>query len=158
KVGNVEAVKLLLDRGAVVDARDPEFQQTALMVAIRENHPDVAPLLIDRHADVNAKTRTGRTPPWVLPNSVPGFGHGIGIVRGGLPERGSRYLIPGGLTPLWYAARDGRLESARILAAAGADVNRTDPNGITPLLMAITNNHMDVARFLIDRGSDLNVT
>ena len=88
---------------------------------------------------------------------MPGFGHGIGIVRGGLPERGSRYLIPGGLTPLLYAARDGRLESARILVAAGADVKQTDPNGITPLLMAITNNHMDVARFLIDRGSDVNV-
>ena len=42
KVGNVDAVALLLiDRGAVVDARDPEFQQTALMVAVRENHLDV---------------------------------------------------------------------------------------------------------------------
>ena len=36
--------------------------------------------------DVNAKTRTGDTPAWVLPNSVPGFGHGVGIVRGGLPD------------------------------------------------------------------------
>ena len=127
------------------------------MMAVRENHPDVVRLLVDRHADVNAKTRTGRTPPWVLPNSVPGFGHGIGIVRGGLPERGSRYLIPGGLTPLLYAARDGRLESARILVAAGANLKETDPNGITPLLMAIANDHMDVARFAIDKGADVNV-
>ena len=43
----------------------------------------------------------------MLPNSVPGFGHGIGIIRGGLPDRGFRYLIPGSLTPLLYAARDG---------------------------------------------------
>jgi ankyrin repeat protein len=157
KIGNLDAVALLLDRGALVDTRDPEFQQTALMVAVRENHPDVVRLLVERHADVNAKTRTGRTPPWVLPNSVPGFGHGIGIVRGGLPERGSRYLTPGGLTPLLYAARDGRLESARMLVAAGANLKETDPNGITPLLMAITNNHMDVARFAIDQGADLNI-
>ena len=156
RIGNLDAVKVLLDRGAVLDARDREFEQTALMVAVRENHPEVVRLFVERHADVNARTRTGRAPAWVLPNSVPGFGHGIGIVRGGLPERGSRYLIPGGLTPLLYAARDGRLESARILVAAGADVKQTDPNGITPLLMAITNNHMDVARFLIDRGSDVN--
>jgi ankyrin repeat protein len=158
RVGNVEAVKALLERGAVVDTKDPEFQQTALMVAVRENHPDVAKLFIERRADVNAKTRTGRTPPWVLPNSVPGFGHGIGIVRGGLPERGSRYLIPGSLTPLLYAARDGRLESARALVAAGADIELSDANGITPLLMAITNNHMDVARFLIERGAAINVS
>jgi ankyrin repeat protein len=56
-----------------------------------------------------------------------------------------------------YAARDGRLESARILVAAGAEVKQTDPNGITPLLMAITNNHMDVARFTIDHGGEINV-
>jgi hypothetical protein len=43
---------------------------------------------------------------------VPGFGHGIGIVRGGLPDRGSRFLIPGAMTPLLYAARDGALRTA----------------------------------------------
>jgi ankyrin repeat protein len=157
RVGNLDAVKLLLDRGAVLDAKDPEFLQTALMFAVRENHPEVVRLLVERHADANAKTRTGKTPPWILPNSVPGFGHGIGIVRGGLPDRGSRYLIPGGLTPLLYAARDGRLDSARMLVTAGADVNQTDPNGITPLLMAITNNHVEVARFAIDHGAEINV-
>jgi len=155
--GSLDAVRLLLDRGAAVDAKDPEFRQTALMIAVRENHPPVVQLLVERHADVNAKTRTGNTPPWVLPNSIPGFGHGVGIVRGGLPDRGSRYLIPGGLSPLLYAARDGRLESARILAAAGADINQADPNGITPLLMAITNNHMDVARFAIDHGAEIDI-
>ena len=74
-----------------------------------------------------------------------------------MPERGSRYLIPGGLSPLLYAARDGRTESAKILVAAGADLKQTDPNGITPLLMSITNNHMETAQFLIDKGSDINV-
>jgi len=128
------------------------------MVAVRENHPAVVRLLVERHADVNARTRTGRTPPWVLPNSVPGFGHGVGIVRGGLPARGSRYLIPGGLSPLLYAARDGRLDSARVLIAAGADVNQINPDGITPLLMAITNTHVEVARFLIDHGAAINVS
>ena len=157
RAGRLDAAQLLLDRGAVVDAKDPAFQQTALMIAVRENHPDIVRLLVDRHADVNAKTRTGRTPPWVLPNSVPGFGHGIGIVRGGLPERGSRYLVPGSLSPLLYAGRDGRLESARILVDAGAALEQTDANGITPLVMAITNNHIDLARFLVDRGANVNV-
>jgi ankyrin repeat protein len=86
---------------------------------------------------------------------VPGFGHGIGIVRGGLPDRGSRFLIPGAMTPLLYAARDGRTDSARILLAAGAELEHADANGITPLLMAITNNHVDMARFLVDRGANV---
>jgi uncharacterized protein len=155
KVGNVDAVKTLLDHGAAVDARDPAFQQTALMMAVREDHPDVVKLLVDRGAAANVQTRTGATPPWILPNSVPGFGHGIGIVRGGLPDRGSRFLIPGAMTPLLYAARDGRVESAKILIAAGADVERADANGITPLLMAITNDHVDMARYLIERGANV---
>jgi ankyrin repeat protein len=158
RVGAVDAVRVLLDHGAVLDARDPAFQQTALMLAVRENHPDLVRLLVERGAQVNAKTRTGETPKWVLPNSVPGFGHGVGIVRGGLPPRGSRAPIPGGLSPLLYAARDGRLETARILLTAGADVNQTDANGITPLLMAITNNHIDVARLLMDHGADIHAT
>ncbi len=158
RVGTLDAIRELLDRGATLDARDPTFQQTALMLAVRQNHPEVVRFLVERGAEVNVKTRTGEAPRWVLPNSVPGFGHGIGIVRGGLPERGSRAPIPGGLSPLLFAARDGRLETARILVSAGADVNQADANGITPLVMAISNNHVDVARFLMDHGADINAS
>ena len=62
------------------------------------------------------------------------------------------------LSPLLFAARDGRLETARILVSAGADVNQADANGITPLVMAISNNHVDVARFLMDHGADINAS
>jgi uncharacterized protein len=157
-IGTLDAVQLLLDRGATPDAKDPAFEQTALMVAVRENHPDVVALLVKRGAQVNAKTRTGATPAWLLPNSVPGFGHGIGIVRGGLPDRGLRPFVPGSLSPLLYAARDGRLDIVQILVAANADVNQAEANGITPLVDAITNNHVDVARFLIDHGADVNAS
>jgi ankyrin repeat protein len=159
RVGDLESVKVILDRGAKLDTTDPTYQQTALMIAVREDHPDVVRLLVERGANVNAQTRTGPTPPWILPNSVPGFGFGKGIIRGGLPaDRGSRYFIPGGLTPLLYAARDGRLEPAKILVAAGANLEQKDPNDITPLVMAISNNHVDVARFLIEKGAQINVS
>jgi ankyrin len=155
RVGRADAVTLLLDRGAKVDATDTTYQQTALMVAVRENHPEIVKLLIARGASVNVRTRVGRAPAWVLPNSQPGFGHGIGIVRGGSPDRGRRAPTPGGMTPLMYAARDGRMETARMLLEAGADINVRDANDITPLIAAITNNHPDVARFLIERGADI---
>jgi ankyrin repeat protein len=158
RAGALGAVRVLLEAGSTIDARDPTYQQTALMLAVRENHPEIVGLLVDRGAQVNARTRIGETPKWILPNSVPGFGHGVGIVRGGLPERGSRAPIPGGLSALLYAARDGRLDSVRILLAAGADINQPDANGITPLVMAISNNHVDVARVLIEHGADLNAS
>ena len=98
-----------------------------------------------------------RDTAFVLPNSVPGFGHGIGIVRGGLPDRGSRYLIPGGMTPL---ALCRARRPHRVGASAGSErrgLEGADPNGITPLLMAITNNQIETARFLIERGAEINI-
>jgi ankyrin len=153
--GSVESVRLLLDRGAAVETKERNAQSTVLMVAVRENQPAVVKLLIERGAQVNAKTRAGGEPRWTLPNSVPGFGHGVGIVRGGLPPRGSRGPVSGAMTPLLYAARDGRLEIAAMLLAARAEIEQTDGNGITPLLSAITNNHPDVAQFLIKQGANI---
>src|SRR5947207_1725259 len=130
---DVATVRKLLDEK--VDVNAPGADGTpALHWLVRVDDFDTARRLIRAGADP-AK------PQWILPNSVPGFGHGIGIVRGGLPDRGARFLIPGAMTPLLYAARDGRIESAKTLIAAGADIEHTDANGITPLLMAITNDH-----------------
>jgi ankyrin repeat protein len=154
-LGSLDAVQALIDAGAVVDAKDKTFQQSALMVAVRANHPPLVKLFLDKGADVNARTRTGETPRWVLPNSVPGFGHGVGIIRGGLPERGSRPPIPGAMTPLMYAARDGRIESAKLLLDRGAAIDGADANGITPLLTAISNNHPAMALLLIERGANV---
>jgi ankyrin repeat protein len=155
RVGNLDAVRVVLERGATIEATDPQFEQTALMVAVRENHPQVVKLLVELGANVNARTRIGITPPFVLPNSVPGFGHGIGIVRGGSPDRGRRAPTPGGMSPLQYAARDGRLETVKILLGSGAEINQVEANDITPLITAITNNHPDVATYLIEQGADV---
>jgi uncharacterized protein len=151
------ALGVLLRHGARVDARDPEFAQTALMIAVRENHPAAVDLLISAGAAVNAQTRKGPTPRFVPPCKGTGCGsEGVGINRGGLPDRGRRAEAKGGLTPLLYAARDGRVDAARMLVAAGADIELADANGIRPLLMAVLNNNLAIARFLLDHGADVN--
>ena len=156
RVGSIDAVSAPARARRDVDAADATYQQTALMVAVRENHPEIVKLLIARGAAGQREdAHRPRRRSGCCPNSVPGFGHGIGIVRGGLPPRGSRAPIPGAMSPLLYAARDGRLEVVRMLLAAGADIKQPDANAITPLIIAITNNHPDVARFLIDKGADI---
>jgi ankyrin len=127
------------------------------MYAVRENAPRVVKLLIELGANVNAKTRTGNTPNFVRPNSVAGFGFGVGIYRGGPPDRGRRDPISGGLTALHYAARDGRTEAGKVLLDSGAQLEALNPDGISPLLMAISNNHMETAKMLIERGANLDV-
>jgi ankyrin repeat protein len=157
RTGRPDAIALLVERGAAVDARDREFDQTALMLAVRENHAGAVQLLIERGADVNARTRSGPTPQFVPPCKGTGCGsEGVGINRGGLPDRGRRAPAAGGMTPLLYAARDGRTAIARALVAAGANVELAEANGIRPLLMALLNNQLDIARLLLERGAEPN--
>ena len=138
RTGVPDALRALIDAGARVDARDTQFQQTSLMIAVRENQVEAVEFLIGRHAAVDAQTRKGPLPPFVKPCKGTGCGsEGVGINRGGLPDRGRRAEAKGGMTPLLYAARDGRIEAARKLIAAGADIELAEVNGIRPLLMAV---------------------
>lgn len=158
RTGKTDAMALLIDRGARVDTPDLTYQQTALMLAVRENHPAAAALLIERGSQVDAQTRIGPTPEFTPPCKGTGCGsEGVGINRGGLPDHGRRAAVLGGMTPLLYAARDGRLDAARLLVDAGANLEITEANGISPLLMASLNNQLGVARLLLERGAEINV-
>jgi len=153
--GNIDSLKLLLERGAAVNAADASAKETPLMWAVRAHQRNAVEQLLSQGASVDAITRVGAIPAWVPPNAG-GGSHGLGIVRGGVPERGTRAAIPGGMTALLYAARDGDADLARVLIAAKANVNLAEANDISPLLMAITNDHMDVARLLLEQGADVN--
>jgi uncharacterized protein len=157
-VGVVDVVEQLLKRKAPVDARDPSYGQTALMFAARSGHADVVSTLLAHGANPNlATTDLSEIPLFIKPNSVPGFGFGVGILRGGVPAgRGRREPLAGGMTALLYAARHNQLEVAKRLIAAGADVNAKEANGIWPLLMAISNDNMAVAHYLLEHGGKVN--
>lgn len=59
--GDTAQIALLLDQGAVLDARD-ELGRTALMLAVMQNRLDVARLLLDRGADPNVADNSGHSP------------------------------------------------------------------------------------------------
>ena len=61
EAGDLAALRRLLDAGVPVDARDAR-RRTALLVATHANHIDVAQLLIQRGADVNAKDEMQDSP------------------------------------------------------------------------------------------------
>jgi ankyrin repeat protein len=170
RAGTVTIAERLLARGAAVDERDPTFGQTALMVAVREGHADVARLLLARGADANAQTKAGPVPAFRLPADNAGS-KGVGIIRGGWPERGMRAPTPGAKTPLLYATRRGDLALARLLVEGGAQIEQADADGVTPLLHAILNasiaaartaassgQHFAVAHYLLEHGANVNAT
>ena len=140
RTGNVAAVRMLAVRGANVNATEAWRGQTALMWAAAEDHEPVARLLIELGADVNV-----RSTHYEFPALTGGNG---GIIHD-RPE--------GGLTAIMFAARQGAIETAERLLAAGADVNVSEPQyGFTPLQTAIFNGHYDLAARLVDKGANVN--
>jgi ankyrin repeat protein len=71
-------------------------------------------------------------------------------------DRG-RDMDGGGLTALVFAARQGDIESTRLLLAAGADINQVTQYGWTPLLTATQNRYYRLATFLLERGANPNL-
>jgi uncharacterized protein len=63
----------------------------------------------------------------------------------------------GGLTPLIFAARQGDLETVKVLLQAKADVNETSEYGWTALLDATQNRFYRVGVYLLDHGADPNL-
>jgi ankyrin repeat protein len=63
----------------------------------------------------------------------------------------------GGHTALILAARSGYTDAAKVLVAAGADVNQISAGDLTsPMLIAAINGHFDLAKWLLDQGADPN--
>ena len=58
-----EAMRLLIEAGADLDARDEEFQSTPLGWAARWGRPEAAELLLER----GAKTNLPDDPDWATP-------------------------------------------------------------------------------------------
>jgi ankyrin repeat protein len=65
-------------------------------------------------------------------------------------------LDHGGFTPLLFAARQGDLESARILLEAGAKVEDRAANAASALVVAAHSGHGAFAALLLDKGADPN--
>jgi ankyrin repeat protein len=138
--GNPAAAKLLIEHGADVNAKESAEQETALMYAAAQNHADMVQLLIEHGSDVNARSRAidPKAPRPRYPQSV------------GLRP------VTGGLTPLLFAARQGAVDSTRMLVELKADANLGDPNGVTPMILAIMNGNFDVAAALLQMGANPN--
>jgi ankyrin repeat protein len=145
RTGSAAAVAALVKAGAQVNAKEPIRGQTALMWAVANRRDEVARVLIENGADIQARST---------------------VVRRAY-QTGSRYVAyddvrfvveveEGGFTPLLFAARSGDLASAVLLLGAGAKVDDPAPSGTTPLVVAAHSGHGDLAALFLEKGADAN--
>src|SRR5204863_6272290 len=66
-------------------------------------------------------------------------------------------IARGGFTAMSFAAREGDIESARVMLDGGVDINYGDVDNPSALVVAIMNKQYTFAKFLIDRGADVNL-
>jgi ankyrin repeat protein len=138
RTGRIEAAARLLEAGADINAIERFGGQSALMWAAAQGQADMVRFLASKGADVDAR---GTVRQWE---------------RKVITEPRPKDMNKGGFTPLLYAAREGCVECARHLIAAGADPDLEDPERITPLNMALLNLHFEFAAYMIEAGADVD--
>jgi ankyrin repeat protein len=148
--GIAAAVRDLLDHGADVNANESTQDQTALMWAAAEKHPDVVKLLIERGANVHAVSRT-------IPEPQPFLIETPGSMGQNFPSTLRFREEHGGFTPLLFAAQQGDLESTRHLLQAGADIDFSTMEEGSALVIASAAGHEKLANYLLDRGANPDI-
>ena len=139
--GYPDIVEQLAAKGANVNARGARGQ-TALMWAVAQKHPEVVKVLLAHGADVQARSEV-----WKEVMAVPPHGH----------LEYNQAIPHGADTALLFAAREGDLASAKLLVAAGANVNDADAWGVSATVLAAHSDYGEMVDFLLEKGADPNM-
>lgn len=144
-----DAVELLLNRGATLDAREDDGE-TALWRAISEGNRENVKLLLRRGADVNAKTTIGVS---VLMRACEKPDAKLVEI---LLEKGADIEArdPDGETALWRAVTNGNAENVDVLLKRDAIVDTKLNDGTSILSRALAQNNSTVVKLLIEAGVD----
>jgi len=125
----------------------PSNHPAALFDAIENGHTDVARLLIDAGADVNAQSVYGET-------------DAVSLARSGGQADMIELLVAAAELPtasnLIRAAETGDWERVSRVVERGADVNAKGDDGWTALILAARDGQGEMVSTLLDRGADVN--
>ena len=121
--GHADVVETLLAKGADLNVRATRGQ-TALMWAASQGHADAVEVLIRHGADVHARSDVW-SELWQM------------LEGADVHPDYLAWMQEGGLTPLLFAARVGNLAVAKLLVAAGADVNDETAGGLSATILAV---------------------
>jgi len=154
----LEAIDFLIDSGAEVNRRGymhstPLVSWLATKSTAVDNYLDVAKILMDKGADVNAKDDNGKT---ALMHAVH---YDLEVVRL-LVDKGADVNARDNDGRTVLISASSHLDVVKYLVERGAEINaRDDKWGTTPLLFAIQNGRQEtpaLVKFLVEQGADVN--
>jgi ankyrin repeat protein len=147
-VANLASMQLLLERGAAPDLQCPVLGLLTHF-ASREGRAEVARLLLQHNADVNA-TDAGDSTALHLASLM---GH-VDIAQILLDHGADINAISDHGTPLYRASISGHLEVARLLLKRGADMNIQGPEHQTPFQAATKQGYARIAQLLLEHNEE----
>ncbi|CAK7273462.1 Glycerophosphocholine phosphodiesterase [Sporothrix epigloea] len=121
-----------------------------LAIATKHNYFRIVRLLVDAGVDLNWQDERGETALHIAAR----FGHDECakiLLTGSVTQKANVELVEKSYswTALHIAAVDGHLTVARLIAEAGADVDKLDSSGWTAREHAALRGHLDIARLLL---------
>ena len=149
-VGNVEAVRFLIERGADVKRANAQGTTTLHVEAGWTDRPEIIDLLVKGGADVDARDDKGATPLF----SAVLFGNLANAERLVTAGADVNAQDTKGRTPLHVAAKIGSERFVGYLLSRGAAVDVESKDGRTPLMSAVIFDNQATADLLISKGAD----
>ena len=151
--GKIGKVRAFLADGENVNIQNRRFHQTPLHIAIYNEHNDIAKLLIEKGADVNAEMINGQTPLFLAAY----FGD-LDLVKL-LIKKGAdvKHQDKKGNTPLHKAAEGGNAEVIKLLLSYDVDINAQNIDGDTPLHIAGFMGNEEAVWALVKSGADATI-
>jgi len=145
--GDLAKVRRLIEDGLSVDAKN-HIGGTTLMSSCASYQVEVVRFLLELGADVNIRTKDGRTALHAAVGSTPSMPERQRECVQLLLEHGALVDCRDetGVTPLMNAAWFGSLPSVLELLRSGADPSRPDAKGRTALDLALLKNRDDIAK------------
>ncbi|KAH8592306.1 ankyrin repeat-containing domain protein [Bisporella sp. PMI_857] len=149
--GKLDVAKLLLDRGAMVGAKD-NLDSAPLAVAAFLGKLEVVELFLDHGAVIDATDSRGET---ALYNAS--LRNHSGVIAE-LAARGANLDFQNidGMSAFFKAASTLKTDTMDILTKCGADTDARDNNGCTALARATMANNMPLITHLLQLGVDID--
>ena len=147
---NVEAVKLLLAKGANVHHYISNGDYNLLHAAARHDRYRIIPLLIAAGASLTEQNPSQRTPFCIAAR----WGH-LASMKAISSSQKFNLATSNGHVALFCAAHEGQFHVIPTLVHLGCDMEyRADPFNQTPLHVSVVHNHSGVVRTLLALGAE----